>query len=151
MKLLRYSIVMLLAGCASKSRSDKQQFAGNEKLAVIVAPGRDKQDVDPSAITFLAAVTVTKDELQMQKSLSVDLQYGVDSSFYIMKGRDTVWPSYVMPVANGQPLRPQYIVEFERSGLENKPIEFRSNMKGLDDVNREHVSFTATELKNPSK
>lgn len=151
MKLQRLSALFLLAGCVSKTGEQKIKSNPDRKLSVVVAPMRDGETIDPEAIEFVAALKISKDELEMQKSLAVDLQYGVDSSFFITKGNDTLWPAYVMPVANGQPLHPQYIVSFQRSQLNDEGIEFRANMKGLEDVNREHVSFTATEFKNPSK
>ena len=153
MKLLRLTALILLAGCISdKAGKQKSKTDADRKLSVVISPARDQETMDADAIEFMAALTISKDELEMRKSLAVDLQYGVDSSFYIMKGRDTLWPAYVMPVANGQPLHPQYIVSFQRSELVNSAIEFRSNMKGLEEINNsEQVSFTATELKNPSK
>jgi hypothetical protein len=153
MKLLRLTVLVLLAGCVSdKAGKQKSKPDPDRKLSVVISPARDEETTDAEAIEFMASLTISKDELEMRRSLAVDLQYGVDSSFYIMKGRDTLWPAYVMPVANGQPLRPQYIVSFQRAELLNSAVEFRSNMKGLEEINHsEQVSFTATELNNPSK
>jgi hypothetical protein len=63
--------------------------------------------------TFKAGLLVDKDEMAKHKALPLKLQYGVDSLFFLVHARDTLWPSYVLPVANGQPLYPQFIVGFE--------------------------------------
>lgn len=151
MKLLRYSVLFLLAGCMSKTARENQAVQADKKLAAVIAPEKEGGENDPSAISFIAAIRLTEEQLDMQKNLAVDLQYGVDSSFYILSGRDTLWPNYVMPVANGQPLHPQYIVGFQRPDAGHASIEFRANVEGLEEINNESVAFTANELKNPSK
>lgn len=69
-----------------------------------------QQDVDH--INIQTKIMLSKEQFDNNKNLSLSLQYGLDSAFILENNQDTIWPSYVMPVANGQSLNPQFIIEF---------------------------------------
>lgn len=89
---------------------------------------KNNQDERSFEITF----DLEKSFLESHPGLGKELQYGIDSAFFAVTGKDTLFPLYVLPIANGQPLRPQYIVAFEAQPLaKNAQIELQTHIAEL--------------------
>lgn len=82
-------------------------------------------------ITVQAKLILSKDQFETDKNLGQSLQYGLDSAFALISARDTVWPSYVMAVANGQLTRPEFIIEFDENRENNQIYLFKAFLKRL--------------------
>lgn len=96
----------------------------------------------PQPVTFKARLFLTQDLGSGVPDLSRTLQYNVDSLFCITASGDTLWPDYVMPVANGQRLQPEYLVAFSPEGFRKAPsFCFSTNQKGAWRMDELRVSF----------
>jgi hypothetical protein len=103
---------------------------------------------DGGLLMFRTRLRLQKEMFQQDKELAMKLQYGVDSAFYMVSGKDTVWPAYVMPVANGQALNPEFIVAFDPQGIDrNLSVQFKMNLEGVAQESM-GVSFDTKSLKS---
>lgn len=137
------SVVLLCLGCMSKSdrlanelktKNDFQQMVQAQKFkiytAVFIKQGSMREI--SNELTFHTRLVLTKDQFENNENLSSDLKYGVDSAFILLNKNDTIWPSYVMPVANGQPLNPQFIVAFNKSEITDVlQVKFKAAIKSM--------------------
>ena len=136
-------VVLLCFSCMSKSerlvnelknKKDFQQMVQAQKFKMYTAVFTEPDSMQEinHELTFHTRLVLTKDQFENNKNLSTDLKYGVDSAFLLLNKNDTIWPSYVMPVANGQPLNPQFIVAFNKSEIiDILQVKFKAAIKSL--------------------
>ena len=154
-----YSLLLLCFGCAGKSERIKKEYLKNKKdfqqmahaqkfkmyTEVFINPDSIKET--DNELTFQTRLFLTKDQFDNNKNLSTDLKYGVDSAFILINKNDTIWPSYVMPVANGQSLNPGFIVAFDRSELRDAlQVEFKAAIKSLITGSDSGIIFNLTKI-----
>ena len=134
MKIYYLIVPFLLFACTNVAHNTQVQSVSkeNNKMTVRIMP-ITKEKKKANELLFHARFFLKKELLEQNKNFAQALQYQVDSSFYLIDAKDTLWPYYVLPVVNGQPLMPEYIVSFESKHLkDHSAIEFRSNlMNGL--------------------
>jgi hypothetical protein len=91
---------------------------------------------------FRSLFLLEKAWLDDHPALSKNLQYELDSAFYVIAGKDTVWPRYVLPIANGQPLKPEFIIAVEKQRLlKASIIELHTRIQDLEDPRTPGVRF----------
>ncbi len=100
-------------------------------------------------LVFRTRLTLDKQRFEEDRELAQNLQYGLDSAFYLVSKSDTIWPGHVLPVANGQLLSPEFLVSFDPSGIERvMSVQFQMNLKGLSTAKSSGVSFDTKTLKS---
>lgn len=148
------SVVLLCFSCMSKSERMNNEYLKNKKdfqqmvqaqkfkmyTGVFIKPG-SLQETNNELI-FQTRLIITKDQFEKNKNLSTDLKYRVDSAFILLNKNDTIWPAYVMPVANGQPLNPQFIVSFNSSEIrEVLQVKFIAAIKSISTSSDSGIIF----------
>jgi hypothetical protein len=153
-------IMAMCWGCLSKTERIKKQYSDNRKefqqelqtknfkmiTEVFIKPDSVdfKHDKD---LIFKTRIMLDKEQLENDKSLSAALQYGIDSAFFLQNEKDIIWPAYVMPVANGQPLNPEFIVAFEREKLSgSNKVEFKAAIRSISTANDSGIVFNLTKI-----
>lgn len=131
-----YLTLFLCCGCISKQGQQKEAKstvkAQNYKmLAQIFVQAKSAQS-DDNTLRFQTRLSLTKQQFDENKTLQHDLQYGVDSAFVLVSRNDTIWPSYVMPIGNGQMLTPQFIVAFDKAKLSgSESVHIKAAIRSL--------------------
>lgn len=112
-------LLFVLAGCLPSGQPSLQEHGtkravqGEEALDVqVFLPPPEQRD--SGVLTFKARLQLGRELLERDAGLARELQFRADSLFCLVTGRDTLWPDWVQPVANGQRLRPEYLVSFSR-------------------------------------
>jgi len=117
-----YFLMWLAASCNSRTEnvSHPKEYVQKRMGYSMMAQAMINTASEPETAgekLFKVTVLLEKAFLENHSELTQELQYGVDSAFYVLTKNDTIWPQYVMPVANGQPLQPQFIVAFDQQPL----------------------------------
>jgi hypothetical protein len=135
------------AACSGKKESadgalSKTEQAGLYRMQVQAVP-------EKGGLVFRTRLTLDRQRFEEDKDLVQNLQYGLDSAFYLVSKGDTIWPGHVLPVANGQLLNPEFLVSFDPAGIEQvMSVQFKTNLKGLSDAKGRGVSFDTKTLKS---
>ena len=125
-----FSGCMIKEGKTSKSEGFLKRISkGGTEMIVEAIPTKNE---DEDALLFHVKLNLTKDKWQNERSFNDLFYQNLDSSFYLAGKQDTLWPLYVFPVANGQPLNPIYIAAFSKSLLPAPNATFHSNIKGIE-------------------
>jgi hypothetical protein len=151
-----YSILLLCCSCVSKSGEKNKELkmvkAQKFKMSAQLFIQSKDNEADDNVLRFQTKLFLSKEQFEQSKTLGQDLQYGVDSAFVLLIKTDTIWPSYVMPVANGQLLNPQFIVAFDRSKLSgSETVQFKAAIKSLVSHNDSGVFFNLTKINSQYK
>jgi hypothetical protein len=152
-----YAMVLLCCSCVSKSaktnkESNQMIEAQNYKMLAQLFPSQQTDGTTVTELLFQAKLFLSKEQFEQHKELAKQLQYQVDSAFVLLAKNDTVWPSYVVPVANGRSLNPQFIVSFDRSKLSGfDKVQFKTAIKSLVTNNDSGVYFNLTKINRQYK
>lgn len=138
MNKLLFILLWIAVSCTSRSVNGnlpKKSVQKREGYTVMAQAMADTENSAGNAgeKAFKVTLLMEKAFLENHPDLSKNLQYGVDSAFYAVAKKDTVWPLYVLPVANGQPLQPQFVVAFDKQPLQKvSDITLQTNINGLE-------------------
>lgn len=161
-RLKRWSLLLLCAtGCLSKSRQNLFDSTGMQRQAQRDERTGQAMEVRlfPAAsdssggLTFKARLFLTRNLFADAPGTVRSLQYNVDSLFCIVAAGDTLWPNYVMPIANGQQLQPEYLAEFSREAVQKASVfHFSTHQKGALGMGELQVPFLKKDIAilNPS-
>lgn len=156
MRHLLYISFMLTVACTSKSSSrghtsqdtallkDVKEHGATLYATFFTQPGQSLNK--ENAFQLKAGFILRKAFLDNLPDLSKALQYQLDSAFYLIAQKDTVWPSYVLPVANGQPLHPEFIIEFNKSQLKTSSVILQTHIEGLETSNVGGVNLEMSKI-----
>lgn len=142
------SLLLSLAACSGKQVADadgplrKTETTDRYRMQVQALPEKGE-------LSFKARLTLARQIFEEDKELAQNLQYGLDSAFYLISKGDTVWPGHVLPVANGQALNPEFLISFDPAGIDGvMSVQFQQNLKGLSAAGSMGVSFDTKTLKS---
>lgn len=143
-----YCFLLLAAASCSGNKEgasealSKTEQTGLYRMQVQAVPEKGE-------LVFRTRLTLDRQRFEDDKDLAQNLQYGLDSAFYLISKGDTIWPGHVLPVANGQSLNPEFLVSFDPAGIEQvMSVQFQMNLKGLSDAKGMGVSFDTKTLKS---
>ena len=143
-----YCLLLIAASaCSGKNAGSDEALSKTEqtdlyRMQVQALPEKGE-------LVFRTRLTLDRQRFEEDKELAQNLQYGLDSAFYLVSKSDTIWPGHVLPVANGQSLSPEFLVSFNPAGIEQvMSVQFQMNLKGLSNAKGAGVSFDTKTLKS---
>lgn len=166
MKIVASICIMVVCwGCLSKAERMKKQYPDNKKelrqelqakkYRMVAEPFVNYDRVDPKPVNdliFRARIILEKEQLENDKNLGAALQFGIDSAFFLENEKNIIWPAYVLPVANGQPLNPEFIVAFDRQKLSGSDeIEFKAAIQSISTIDDPGIVFNLTKISRLNK
>ena len=116
--LIVFSMLTIFIACNNKTHViDRKTMEGKNGEMKVEVLRKKQQD---GILSIKATYSLRKELFEQNKELSVQLQYKLDSSFYLLQNKDTIWPAFVLPIANGQLLTPQYIIDFDQAAIKKR-------------------------------
>lgn len=147
-RIIYFFLLLTASACSSKNEKggdgdlSKTEQGSLYRMHVQAVPEKGE-------LVFRTRLTLDRQRFEEDKELAQNLQYRLDSAFYLVSKTDTVWPGHVLPVANGQSLSPEFLVSFDPSGIgEVMSVQFQMNLKGLSEGKGPGVSFDTKTLKS---